>query len=65
MCNYSVFTGDLNSNSKTREVGGDNSLLSLNCYVSSIFVLPTFNVFKVVHHEYHFEFSSTVCQSYR
>jgi len=33
MCKYSVFKRPHNSNCKTREVGGDASLLSLNFYV--------------------------------
>jgi len=50
---YSVFKGDLTSICKTREVEDDDSLLSLNCCVASF---PTFNVFKVVHHEYSYIF---------
>jgi len=33
MCKYPAFKGAPNSNCKTREMGGDASLLSLNFYV--------------------------------
>jgi len=54
--NLLCFQGASKSNSKTRKVGEDASLLSLNLCVSS-FVFPAFSVFKVVYHEHPFVFS--------